>query len=45
MPTILAVERFLAPHRYPQDEVSRCVREWLEEDASAASARLLAVYG
>src|SRR6266446_7922196 len=45
MTTLLAVERFLAPHRYPQHEVSRWVREWLEEDASGASARLLAVYG
>jgi len=45
MSTLLALERFLAPHRYPQDEVSRWVREWLEEDGSAASARLLAVYG
>ena len=43
MPTLLAVERFLAPHRYSQDEVSRWVKEWLQEEGGA-SARLLAVY-
>src|SRR5437867_9313303 len=45
MTTLLAVERFLAPHRYAQDEVTRWVKEWLEEEGSGASARLLAVYG
>lgn len=45
MSTLLALERFVPPYRYPQQEVSRWVREWLEEDASGASARLLKVYG
>lgn len=43
MATILAVERFLPPYRYDQQEVTRWVRAWLEEDADA-SARLLSVY-
>jgi len=43
MSTLLAVERFLPPFRYPQGEVSRFVREWLEEDDGAAT-RLLSVY-
>jgi alkylresorcinol/alkylpyrone synthase len=42
--SLLAVERFLPPYRYPQEEVSRWVREWLEENDSGASARLLSVY-
>ena len=45
MTTLLAVERFLAPHRYPQDEVTRWVEEWLQEEGSTAATRLLAVYG
>lgn len=43
MATILSVERFLPPYRYDQQEVTRWVRAWLEEDADA-SARLLSVY-
>jgi alkylresorcinol/alkylpyrone synthase len=43
MATILAVERFLPPYRYGQEEVACWVRAWLEEDADA-SARLLSVY-
>ncbi len=42
MPTLLALERFLPPFRYEQEEVTRWVREWLEEDGSAG--RLLSVY-
>src|SRR5258706_5327737 len=44
MSALLAVERFLPPYRYPQEQVTRWVREWLEENASGASARLLSVY-
>jgi alkylresorcinol/alkylpyrone synthase len=42
MPTLLALERYLPPYRYEQEEVTRWVREWLEEDGSAS--RLLSVY-
>jgi alkylresorcinol/alkylpyrone synthase len=42
MPTLLALERYLPPFRYEQEEVTRWVREWLEEDPAAA--RLLSVY-
>ena len=44
MPTLLALERYLPPFRYEQEEVTRWVREWLEEDASSSAARLLSVY-
>jgi len=44
MPALLALERFLPPYRYPQEQVSRWVREWLEEEDSGTSARLLSVY-
>jgi alkylresorcinol/alkylpyrone synthase len=42
MATLLAVERFLPPYRYHQDEVTRWVAEWLGDDA--AGRRLLSVY-
>jgi alkylresorcinol/alkylpyrone synthase len=44
MSTLLAVERFLPAYRYPQEEVSRWVREWLRENDAGASERLLSVY-
>ena len=42
MPTLLAIERYLPPFRYEQEEVTRWVEEWLRgyED----SARLISVY-
>jgi alkylresorcinol/alkylpyrone synthase len=43
MAILLSIERFLPPHRYDQEVVTRWVRDWLEEDASQA-ARLLSVY-
>jgi alkylresorcinol/alkylpyrone synthase len=42
MATLLAVERFLPPYRYHQDEVTRWVAEWLGDDATGR--RLLSVY-
>src|SRR5262245_28280252 len=42
MPTLLALERYLPPFRYEQEEVTRWVRDWLDEDPAAA--RLLSVY-
>jgi len=44
MSTLLAIERYLPPYRYDQDEVTRWVRAWLEEDGGAGAARLLSVY-
>jgi alkylresorcinol/alkylpyrone synthase len=44
MSALLAIERFLPAYRYPQEQVTRWVREWLEENDGAASARLLSVY-
>jgi alkylresorcinol/alkylpyrone synthase len=44
MPSLLAVERFLPPHRYPQAEVVDWVRRWLEDDGGSAASRLLSVY-
>jgi alkylresorcinol/alkylpyrone synthase len=44
MPTLLALERYVPPHRYEQEEVVGWVREWLDEDPSAPSRRLLSVY-
>jgi len=44
MATLLSLERFVAPYRYEQEEVTSWVRSWLEEDASPGSARLLSVY-
>ncbi len=42
MSSILAIERFLPPFRYDQEEVTEWVRAWLAEDPEAA--RLLSVY-
>ncbi len=46
MSAIVALERFLPPHRYPQSEVTRWVAEWLGdgEGGEAAARRLLKVY-
>jgi alkylresorcinol/alkylpyrone synthase len=44
MSTLLALERYLPPFRYEQEEVTRWVREWLEEDDAPATRRLLSVY-
>src|SRR5215468_154126 len=43
MSVLLALERFLPPYRYEQAEVTRWVREWLEEGGGSSS--LLSVYG
>lgn len=42
MATLLALERYLPPFRYPQEEVTEWVKAWLADDPSAA--RLLSVY-
>ena len=42
-PALLAIERYLAPYRYPQEEVTQWVRRWLEE-AGDEGLRLLSVY-
>jgi alkylresorcinol/alkylpyrone synthase len=44
MTTLLAIERYLPPYRYEQDEVTGWVRAWLEEDGGGSVARLLSVY-
>ena len=44
MASILAIERYLPPHRYDQAEVVPWVRDWLNEDGGAAASRLLRVY-
>src|SRR5688500_5412625 len=44
MGSILAIERFLPPHRYDQSEVVPWVRDWLNEDGGPSAARLLRVY-
>jgi alkylresorcinol/alkylpyrone synthase len=44
MTTLLAIERYLPPHRYEQREVTAWVRRWLEEAPGGASTRLLSVY-
>jgi alkylresorcinol/alkylpyrone synthase len=44
MATLLAVERYLPPYRYSQDEVVSRVREWLDEDPTDTARRLLSVY-
>ena len=44
MSFLLSIERYLPPHRYRQEEVTRWVRAWLEENGGAAAARLLSVY-
>src|SRR5262245_1217765 len=42
MATLLAIERFEPPYRYPQDEVTRWVSDWLGDDPNGR--RLLSVY-
>src|SRR6267378_1193623 len=44
MTTLLAIERYLPPYRYDQEEVTGWVRAWLEEKGGASAARLLSVY-
>lgn len=50
MASLLSLERFLPPYRYPQREVTEWVRAWLLEpregespEARAKAQRLLAV--
>jgi alkylresorcinol/alkylpyrone synthase len=44
-PGLLAIQRFLPEHRYPQPVVTEWVRRWLAEDASdTRTQRLLSVY-
>jgi len=42
-PALLAIERFLPPHRYDQEVVTGWVRSWLEEGGEEGM-RLLSVY-
>ena len=42
-PALLAIERFLPPYRYEQEEVTGWVRRWLEEHGDEG-LRLLSVY-
>lgn len=42
--SLLAIERFLPPYRYPQSEVTEWVRAWLREAGHAEAERLLSVY-
>jgi alkylresorcinol/alkylpyrone synthase len=42
MATLLAIERFEPPYRYPQEEVTRWVSDWLGDDETGR--RLLSVY-
>ncbi len=44
MATLLSLERYLPPHRYDQEVVTGWVREWLGEEPSPVSRRLLSVY-
>jgi alkylresorcinol/alkylpyrone synthase len=44
MTKLLAIERYLPPFRYEQEEVTGWVRAWLEEGDGASAARLLNVY-
>jgi predicted naringenin-chalcone synthase len=44
MATLISLERFVAPFRYEQEEVTGWVREWLEEDQTPGASRLLSVY-
>lgn len=41
---LLAIERYVPPHRHPQAVVAARVREWLAENGGAEAARLLRVY-
>jgi alkylresorcinol/alkylpyrone synthase len=44
MATLIALERFVAPYRYEQEEVTAWVRAWLDEEQTPAASRLLSVY-
>jgi len=44
MAVLLAIERFLPPHRYEQEIVAGYVRRWLERSDAQTAARLLSVY-
>jgi alkylresorcinol/alkylpyrone synthase len=44
MATLISLERFVAPFRYEQEEVTGWVRAWLEEDQTPGASRLLSVY-
>lgn len=44
MPLLVALERFVAPYRYEQPEVTKWVREWLLENDEGHASRLLSVY-
>jgi len=44
MATLIALERFVPPFRYPQSVVTEWVRSWLEEGRDESAARLLRVY-
>jgi len=44
MTTLLALERYVPPHRYGQEEVTRWVRDWLAEGPPGPWLRLLRVY-
>ena len=37
MATLLALERYVPPFRYAQEEVTRWVRQWLEEDSASGN--------
>jgi len=44
MATLLAIERFMPPHRYDQEVVTGWIRAWLEESGDPNALRLLPVY-
>jgi predicted naringenin-chalcone synthase len=44
MATLLALERFLPPYRYGQEQVTEWIREWLAESDDPNASRLLNVY-
>jgi alkylresorcinol/alkylpyrone synthase len=44
MTHLLSLERYVPPHRYGQEVVTGWVRDWLAEDPTSASKRLLSVY-
>ena len=44
MATLLAIERFLPPYRYEQEQVTGWIREWLAEGGDPNGPRLLSVY-
>jgi alkylresorcinol/alkylpyrone synthase len=44
MAILLSLERYLPPYRYDQEVVTGWVREWLREEPSSRSPRLLSVY-